>query len=469
MADHEQRHKPWMDALRDLLGDVVVSAPRDLESHGKDEGYQREYAPDCVVYARDKRDVLDTLEVAREHHVPVTPFGAGSSLEGAVLPVEAGISLDLSRMDGILSIEPENLCVTAGPGVTLEDLNDELRPHGLFFSIDLGANASLGGMAGTNASGSNALRYGDMREQVLEMEVVLSDGRTIRVGSKARKNSSGYDLKDLLIGSEGTLGIVAELTVKARPLPIHYESIRATFEDIGVAVEAAVELGRSGLLSLARVELVDETMIQAVNAYQSANHAERPTLWMAFHGSEAAVAEDVKASEEMCREAGALGVTVARTEEEQQELWEARNHAWYAARDWYPEDHTVSTDICVPVGHLPEAIAHTRRLMDDYSFSAPILGHMGDGNYHVFFHVPLDDEDGWRRLDEVFEGMAAKALELGGTCTGEHGVGLRKMEYQEAEHGEALSLMRKVKEMFDPLGLLNPGKVIPAQKQERAK
>lgn len=462
MTELEQQHETWIGALRDRLGDIVVSATRDLESHGKDEGYQRAYPPECVVYARDKQDVLEALEVAREHRVPVTPFGAGSSLEGAVLPVEGGISLDLSRMNGILSVEPENLCVTAEPGITLRDLNDELQRHGLFFPIDLGANASLGGMAGTNASGSNALRYGDMHEQVLGMKVVLSDGRTIRVGSKARKNSSGYDLKDLLIGSEGTLGIVTELTVKVRPLPAHHESLRAAFEEIGPAVETAAGLGRSRL-GLAKVELVDETMLRAVNAYQSADHVERPTLWIEFHGSsEAAVAEDVEAAEKMCREAGASEVTRARAEEEQRELWEARNQSWYAARDWYPEDHTVSTDICVPLGRLPEAIAHTRELMNEHSLSAPILGHMGDGNYHVFFHVPPDDEDAWQRFDEVLEGMAMKALELGGTCTGEHGVGLRKMKYQEAEHGEALSLMREVKEMFDPLGLLNPGKVVPA-------
>ncbi len=464
-----QRHGPWVDELRDRLGDVVVSEPRDLEFHGKDEGYHREYEPDCVVYARDKQDVLDTLEVAREHRVPVTAFGAGSSLEGAVLPVEGGISLDLGGMNEVLSIELDNLCVTAGPGVTLEDLNDELRQHGLFFSIDLGANASLGGMSGTNASGSNALRYGDMREQVLGMEVVLADGRTIRVGSKARKNSSGYNLKDLLIGSEGTLGIVTELTVKAYPLPVHEESLRATFEDTGAAVEVAAKLGRSGL-GLARVELVDEIMIQAVNAYQSSDYDERPTLWMAFHGSnEAAVTEDVEAAERMLEEAGALEVTEARTEEEQKELWEARNQSWYAAEAWYPEDHTISTDICVPIGRLHEAIAHTKQLMDEYSLSAPILGHVGDGNYHVFFHVPPDDEDAWQRFEEVLESMVAKAFELGGTCTGEHGVGLRKMKYQEAEHGEALSLMRGVKEMFDPLGLLNPGKVIPASKQGRSR
>ncbi len=457
----QEHEASWVKALEERLGDAVSAAPEDLESHARDEGYQHEYAPGCVVYARDKQDVLDTLEIAREHRVPVTPYGAGSSLEGAVLPVEGGISLDLSRMNRILSIEPENLCVTAEPGVTLTELNDQLSPHGLFFSIDLGANASLGGMAGTNASGSNALRYGAMREQVLGMEVVLSDGRTIRVGSKAHKTSSGYDLKSLLVGSEGTLGIVTRLTIKVRPLPAHRESIRATFEEVGSAVEAAAGLGRSGL-GLSRVELVDEVMIRAVNSYQSSDYDERPTLWMEFHGSsEIAVAEDLEAAERMLEEAGALEVTVARTEEEQKELWDARNQAWYAAEEWYPEDHTVSSDICVPLGRLREAIAYTRQLMDEHSLFAPILGHVGDGNYHVFFHVSPNDESSWERLDEVLGGMTAKALELGGTSTGEHGVGLRKMKYQEAEHGEALSLMRQAREMFDPLGLLNPAKVIP--------
>jgi D-lactate dehydrogenase (cytochrome) len=462
MTNREREQRAWAEALRARLGDVVSTAPEDLEDHGRDAGYQREFPPECVVYPRNKQDVLDTLEVAREYGVPVTPFGAGSSLEGNVLPIKGGISLDLGRMNRILSVELENLCFTAEPGVTLEELNEELRPHGLSFSIDLGANASLGGMAGTNASGANALRYGDMREQVLGMEVVLSDGRVIRVGSKARKSSSGYDLKDLLIGSEGTLGIVTELTVKARPLPAHHESLRVAFEEIGLAVEAAAGLARSGL-GLARVELVDEVMIQAVNSYQNADHDERPTLWMEFHGSsEAAVAEDVEAAERMLGEAGALEVTAARTEEEQEELWKARNQAWYAAEEWYPEDHTISSDICVPIGRLREAVTHTRRLMEDHSLSAPILGHVGDGNYHVFFHVSPDDEDAWRRLDEVLGGMTEKALELGGTSTGEHGVGLRKTKYQEAEHREALSLMRQIKELFDPLGLLNPGKVFPS-------
>jgi D-lactate dehydrogenase (cytochrome) len=461
MTDLEERHSSWSEALEKRLGDAVSAASEDLESHSKDEGYQHRYRPERVVYARNKRNVLDTLEVARAYGVSITPFIVGSSLEGAVLPVEGGISLDLCRMNRILSIEPENLCVTAESGVTLQDLNRELHPHGLFFSIDLGANASLGGMAGTNASGSNALRYGDMHEQVLAMEVVLSDGRTIRVGSKARKSSSGYDLKDLLVGSEGTLGIFTEITVQVRPLPTHRQSIRATFEEIVSAVETAAELARAGL-GLTRVELVDEVMIRAVNAYKFSDHPEKPTLWMEFHASsEAAVTEDLEAAERVLREDGASEVEAALTEEEQDRLWEARNHAWYAAEELYPEDHMISTDICVPIGRLGKAIAHTRKLMEVHSLEAPILGHVGDGNYHVCFHVPPDDEGAWRRLDEVLGSMTEKALELGGTSTGEHGVGIRKMGYQEAEHGEALSLMREVKELFDPLGLLNPGKVIP--------
>jgi D-lactate dehydrogenase (cytochrome) len=453
--------KPWVDTLRDRLGDVVSTAAEDLESHGRDEGYEQEFPPECVVYARNKEDVLRTLEVAREYGVPVTPFGAGSGLEGNALPVKGGISLDMSRMNRVLNIEPESLFVTAEPGVLHPELNHELRPHGLFFSVDPGAEASLGGMAGTNASGANALRYGAMRDQVLEMEVVLSDGRDIRVGSKARKSSSGYDLKDLFIGSEGTLGIITELTVKVYPIPARSVSLRAVFPDLEPAVRGATELAQTGL-NLARLELVDEECIRAVNGYKLTDYPERPTLWIELVGnSEAAVEEEMEVAERLCREAGAEDVTAARDEEEQERLWEARHHAWYAVDDAYPEDHMISTDICVPIAGLAEAIGTTRRLLEEHSLSAPIIGHAGDGNYHLFFHLSPEDEDGWRRFEHVTEAMTEKALELGGTCTGEHGVGLRKTKYQESEHGEALSLMREVKESFDPLGLLNPGKIFP--------
>lgn len=465
MTDTAARVVAWTEALEVRLGEIVSSETEDLKSHARDEGYQHGRRPARVVYARDKGDVVDTLVVAREYDVAVTPFVVGSSLEGAVLPMEGGISLDLSRMSRILSIEPESLCFTAEPGVTLSRMREELGVHGLFFSVDLGADASLGGMAGTNASGSNALRYGDMRRQVLRMEVVLSDGRTITVGSKARKSSSGYDLKDLLIGSEGTLGVVTELTVQAWPLPEHEASLRAGFEDLGAAIEAATGLARAGL-ALARVELVDAAMVRAVNAYKDADHAERPTLWMEFHGSgEAQVAEDVEAAEKMLRAAGAAEVTAARDDGEQVLLWEARNHAWYAAREAHPDEHTFSTDACVPIGRLKEAIEHSKWVAGEHGFEAPVIGHAGDGNYHVFFHAPIGDEAAWGRLDDVMGAMTRKALELGGTSTGEHGVGLRKMKYQEEEHGaEALSLMREVKRLFDPAGLMNPGKVIPTEK-----
>lgn len=462
VADRAANTAPWAEALEGRLGGIVSSAEGDLEAHSRDEGYQHGSRPARVVYARGKKDVVETLAVAREHGVPVTPFVVGSSLEGAVLPAEGGISLDLSRMDGILSVEPESTCFTAEPGVTLSKMREALAPHGLFFSVDLGADASLGGMAGTNASGSNFLRYGDMRRQVLGMEAVLSDGRTIRVGSGARKSSSGYDLKDLLIGSEGTLGVVTELTVQAWPLPKHRASLRAEFAGLGEAVDAATGLARAGL-GLARVELVDEVMVRAVNAHKATRHAERPTLWMEFHGSsEAAVAEDLKAAEGALRGGRAVAVATARGAEEQAGLWEARNHAWYAAEAMHPEEHSISTDLCVPIGRLRESVEHTKRVAAEAGFEAPIVGHAGDGNYHVFFHAPLGDEGAWARLEGVLGAMTLKALELGGTSTGEHGVGLRKLKYQEKEHGEeALALMRGVKALFDPLGILNPGKVIP--------
>lgn len=454
-----QTRESWVEALRERLGDAVSTTPEEIEEHGKSRGYERGFPPECVVHARSKEDVLRTLEVAREHGVPVTPSGARSSLEGNVLPVQAGISLDLTRMNRVLYIEPGSLYATAEPGVLHPELNRELRSHGLFFSADPGAEASLGGMAGTNASGSNALRYGAMRDQVLELEVVLADGRVLRVGNKARKSSSGYDLKNLFVGSEGTLGVITELTVRVHPLPAHNVSVRAVFSDLERAVQVATELAGADL-NLARLELVDEECVRAVNAYESTGYPESPTLWLEIVGSsEAAVEEELKAAEHACREAE--DITVARDEEEQERLWEARHHAWYAVDDAYPRDHMISTDVCVPVATLPEAISDTRRLLEEQSLSAPIIGHAGDGNYHLFFHLNSDDEDGWQRFGRVMKGMTEKALELGGTCTGEHGVGLRKVEYQESEHGEALSLMREIKALLDPQGLLNPGKVLP--------
>jgi D-lactate dehydrogenase (cytochrome) len=461
VVDLERAQMPWVKALREQLGDVVSTTPEDLESHGKDEGYEQQFPPKCVVYARNEEDVLRTLEVAREYGVPVTPFGAGSGLEGNAVPVKAGISLDTTRMNRVLNIDPESLFVTAEPGVTHPALNRELRPHGLFFSVDPGAEASLGGMAGTNASGANALRYGAMRDQVLELKVILSDGRVVRVGSKARKSSSGYDLKDLFVGSEGTLGIFTELTVKVYPIPANSVSLRVVFPDLDSAVGAATELAQTEL-NLARLELVDEECIRAVNDYKSIDYPERPTLWIELVGSSgAAVKEETEVAERLCRGAGAEDTTAAHDEEEQERLWEARHHAWYAVDDAYPEDHMISTDICVPIAGLAEAIATTQHLLEEHSLSAPIIGHAGDGNYHLLFHLSPEDEDGWRRFERVMEGMTAKALELGGTCTGEHGVGLRKIKYQKSEHGEALSLMQEVKHMLDPQGLLNPGKVLP--------
>ena len=463
MTTAEQRQKPWVEALREELGDAVSSEPQDLQAHGNDEGYRYENRPpECVAYARNKEDVVSVLRVAREHAVPVTARGAASSLEGNVLPVRGGISLDLTRMNRVISVDPQSMTVTVEAGVRRKELNRRLREHGLFLSVDPGADATVGGMAGTNASGSNALEYGSFRNQVLGMEVVLADGRVIRLGSKARKSSSGYALGDLFVGSEGTLGIITELTLMVHALPAVTASARALFPDVKSAVEAAANLVRQGL-SLARLEMVDAECIRAVNRYKSADFPEQTTLWIEFHGgSEDAVADEIEVAKEICHDVGAQGdMPVARTPEEYESLWEARHHAWYAVDDYYEDQQLVSTDTCVPVAKLPEAIGYTQNLMREYSMVAPVVGHVGDGNFHVFFHVAPDDEGGWQRLGAVMEGMVRKALELGGTSTGEHGVGIRKKKYQELEHEEALSVMREVKELFDPLGILNPGKVLP--------
>jgi D-lactate dehydrogenase (cytochrome) len=437
--------RSWIEALGASLGDAVSTDREALREHGRDEGNRiEEHPPECVVYARNKDDVRETARVARRFGVPVTVRGAGSSLEGSVLPISGGISLNVSRMDEVLSVDATSMTFTAEAGVRREQLNRTLQKHGLFFPINPGANATLGGMAATNASGSNALKYGSFREQVLGLEVVLADGRTLRLGSEARKSSSGYALSQLFVGSEGTLGIVTELNLLARPIPAITASARALFSGVQSAVKAAVGLTRAGL-NLSRLEMVDAECIRAVNRYKSASFPERTTLWIEFHGSsETAVATEIEVAERVCRRAGTVGeVPVAWTREEHERLWKARHHAWYAVADRYRGQQLISTDTCVPVARLPEAIDHTRKLMLQYSMVAPIVGHVGDGNYHVVFHAAPEDEEGRQRLQVVIDGMVRKALELGGTCTGEHGVGIRKRAYQRLEHGDSLVLRQR--------------------------
>ena len=448
--------------LAELLGERFSTAESVLEHHGRDESWHPPAPPEGVCYVNSTAEVVEIIGRCAEHRVPVIPFGAGSSLEGQISAVAGGISLDLSRMNRILAIRPEDLDVTVEAGVTRLELDRRLRDKGLFFPVDPGADATLGGMAATRASGTNAVRYGTMRENVITLEVVLADGRVIRTGSRARKSSAGYDLTHLFVGSEGTLGVITELTLKAYGLPEAMASAVVSFPDLGAAVRAATEVVQSGL-PVARVELLDGVMIDAVNRYAGSHHTVAPTLFFEFHGSEAAVEEQSRETGEIAKVHGGGDFRWARDAEEREALWHARHHAYYAALALRPGigARAVSTDVCVPLSKLVECIEGTYRDLEKSSLRAPLVGHVGDGNFHLIIVVDPASPEELAEGERLHERLVARAQSLEGTCTGEHGVGLGKSKFLAAEHGPALETMRLLKQTLDPLGILNPGKILP--------
>lgn len=442
--------------LQQLLGpDRVSTVESVLDSHGRDEGYPESRRPLAVVFAQGVEDVRTVLAVAREYRVAVIPYGAGSSLEGALVPVGPAISLDLSRMDRIVEVRPEDFLATVEPGVTHGALNRALRHHGLFFPVDPGADASLGGMAATNASGTTTVRYGGMRHNVLALQVVLADGQVLELGRPVRKTSSGYDLKDLFIGSEGTLGVITRLTVRLHPLPAHVHAARAFFPSVEAASQAAYEIMAAGL-PIARLELVDGLSMRVINAFLDRRDPEQPALFLEFHSStEAALRAEAEAVLAVCREHGAGLVQTARTPEERNAVWEARHKVYWAATHAYPGHAFLTTDVAVPLSRLPELVAFAHRLLEETGLVGGIVGHVGDGNFHVFVATPPEQ---YPRAEDYSERLVRRALEVGGTATGEHGVGLCKRKFLASEHGPALDWMRRVKALLDPEGILNPGK-----------
>ncbi|GAA5512887.1 putative FAD-linked oxidoreductase Rv2280 [Deinococcus carri] len=450
----------WQAALLERLGERVSLQPGDLNAHAHDEGTPYTCTPGAVVFAASEADVLATLAVAREFGVPLTPWGAGTSLEGAVLPMPGAISLDLGGLDTVGEVDPVGFTVAVGPGVRRVALNRRLRPHGLFFPVDPGADASLGGMASTNASGTTTVRYGGMRENVAALRVALTDGRVLTLGSAARKSSSGYALKHLFIGSEGTLGVITALTLRLHPLPPATASVQLAFPDVGAAVLASVTVRGLGVTP-ERLEFVDAATVRAVNRHRDRHDPEAPTLWAEVAGRDGA---DVEAQLALLREAAELHggqvVGEARTPEAQSALWAARHGVYDALRAAWPGHATRIGDVCVPLPALGDTVALALHLLEGADLTAPLVGHIGDGNLHLLMHAPPQDSGTWARIDHVLHDLAAHAIAVGGTCTGEHGVGLRKRPYLRAEHGEALDVMRDVKALLDPLGLLNPGKVV---------
>jgi D-lactate dehydrogenase (cytochrome) len=454
-----ERNQAAIAALRARFGARLSTSAAVREQHGKDESYHAPQAPDAVVFVQSIQEITETVRICAAHHTPLIPFGAGTSLEGHVAALRGGVCLDLSGMNRILAVNAEDGDCVVEAGVTRKTLNEYIRDTGLFFPIDPGADATLGGMAATSASGTNAVRYGGMRENVLGLTVVLADGRVVRTARRARKSSSGYDLTRLFVGSEGTLGVIAEVSVKLHPVPEAISAATCRFPDVGNAVNATIATIQSGL-PVARIELIDEISVKGINRYSGLSLPERPCLFLEFHGTEAGVREQAQRFGEIAGEYGGGDFDWATKTEVRNKLWEARHTAYYASLAMYPGKKGMPTDVCVPISRLAECIAQTRRDLADSGIEAPIIGHVGDGNFHTLLIFDPDDPAEVARCKAFNERLIARALAMDGTCTGEHGVGYGKIGFMEAEHGEGASVMRAVKQGLDPHNLMNPGKVV---------
>lgn len=437
----------------------VSTNPSVLEQHSKDESYHEPALPDVVVFPKTTEEVKKIVGIANEHRIPVTAFGIGSSLEGHVIPYEGGISVDFTQMNGILEVNPHNFTVRVQPGVTRNQLNEHLKKYGLFFPVDPGADATIGGMTATNASGTTSVKYGVMRDQVRDLEVVLPNGEIIHTGSEVVKSSSGYHLTGLFVGSEGTLGLFTEITLKVHGIPEAILAARATFDSVKQAVQAVVGIISAGI-PIARVELVDEASIAQVNKIKQTDYEIAPTLFLELHGNEAGLNEDVKFLEEILANEGVNEIIFEKDALARNRLWEARHYMAYAYIHGNPGKKMMVTDVCLPFDELAEAIVAARKKLDETGLVGGIVGHVGDGNYHVIIMIDLDDPDEVKRAEHFNEFVVEYALKRGGTCTGEHGVGVGKLKYQKAEHGTAYELMKKIKRALDPHNLFNPGKLI---------
>ena len=448
-----------IDILAQRFGDRLTTNRAIRDRHGTDESYHAPKAPDAVVFPRTREEVMQIVDICRDHRTPIVPFGVGTSLEGHIAALHGGVSVDLGQMNAVLQVNAADLDATVEPGVTRKQLNEHLRDTGLFFPIDPGADATIGGMTATRASGTNAVRYGTMRENVLSLGVVLPDGRYIRTGKRARKSSAGYDLTRLFVGSEGTLGVIVDVTLRLYGIPETISAAVCTYPSVDDAVNTTILTIQSGI-PIARIELIDEAQMRAINGFSGLDYAERPTLFFEFHGTEAGVAEQVASVQAISNDFGGADFAWATRPEERSKLWQARHDAHYANMQLRPGAKAWPTDVCVPISRLAECIAETRRDIEEFGLLAPIVGHVGDGNFHVDMVLDPDDTEEVARAVALNERLVARALAMDGTCTGEHGVGYGKIDKLADEHGDALDVMRSVKHAIDPLNLMNPGKIL---------
>lgn len=449
-----------LDRLRSVLGPRLSQAAADRDHHAQSEAFHRSPPPDAVAWPDNADEVAAILAICNDTGVPVVPWGTGTSLEGHALPVLGGLSLDLSRMDQVLDVRPEDMQASVQPGVTREALNTELRATGLFFPVDPGANASLGGMAATRASGTTAVRYGTMRDNVLALQVVLADGRIIRTGTRAAKSSAGFDLTALFVGSEGTLGVITELTLRLHGQPEDVAAAVCAFDSLDHAVECVSATIQSGI-PMARIEFVDAATARAFNLQSGSALREQPHLMIEFHGSPSAVREDAARFGDIAAEFGAQGFDWATTPEDRARLWRMRHGAYHACLALRPGASGLTTDVCVPMSKLPAAVHAAAEDIAAEGLIGPIVGHVGDGNFHSVLLVDPADPDELAAAKRVARRMAERALAVGGTISGEHGIGLGKRGLMAAQHGEGWGLMGQIKATLDPRNILNPGKLVP--------
>jgi D-lactate dehydrogenase (cytochrome) len=449
-----------VSTLKDSFGERCATSAALREQHGHTTTWIETQPPDAVVFAQTTQEVSDIVKLCAAAKVPVIPFGTGTSLEGHVNAPYGGISIDVSQMNRILDVHPEDLDCVVEAGVTRKQLNSYLRDTGLFFPIDPGADASIGGMVATRASGTNAVRYGTMKDAVAALTIVMPDGSIVHTGGRAKKSSAGYDLTRLMVGSEGTLGIITEITLRLHGQPEAISGGVCPFPDVQAACNAVISTIQMGL-PVARIELLDSLQVRACNNYSKLDLAETPTLFLEFHGSEAGVKEQSEMFSAIAEELGGGPFKWATAAEERTRLWTARHDAYWAGKSLKPNADIMVTDVCVPISRLADCVQATADDIQAEGLLAPIVGHVGDGNFHVQVLVDMDDADAVRRGKDFVERLSLRAIDMGGTCTGEHGVGQGKRKYMEREHGNALGLMKAIKLALDPDNIMNPGKILP--------
>lgn len=437
----------------------VTRSETELLNHSEDESYHEGKNPTLIVYPRNKEDVVHIMSVSTKMKIPVIPYGRGSSLEGHIIPIGDAITIDFAEMNQIVEVRAEDLLVTVQPGIGRVALNEELKKHGLFFSVDPGADASIGGMTATNASGTTSVKYGTMRDQVRDLEVVLANGSIIHTGNLAAKSSSGYHLNGLFVGSEGTLGVFTEITLRVFGIPEFQVAARVNFETVDSAINAVTTIRQAGI-PIARVELVDEGSISHLNSYSHTDFPLKTTLFLEFHGNEAGLAQDLEFTKEIMEDFGSSNLVIESDTKARNIIWEARHNLAYAFIHSYKDKKMMTTDVCVPITSLATAIHFAREEMDKRAIVGGIIGHVGDGNFHVSMMTNMDDAHEVQQAVEFNADLVKLGISLGGTCTGEHGVGIGKLKYQKLEHGSSYAVMQLIKQSLDPSNLLNPGKLV---------